>query len=218
MKKKAVVLLSGGLDSTVNLFLAQKEFEVVQVLNFNYGQKSVKQEQQASRFFAEQLKLPYKSIDLLWLSEVSHSTLTTSKNVPEGDEIDITSHEKSTSSAKSVWVPNRNGLFINVAGAYADYFNAEYIIPGFNKEEAETFPDNSVDFIDASNKALSYSTKNQAQVYCFTADKDKGEIADLAISLKIPLSKLWPCYNNQDKKCGKCESCLRFARAFRDKV
>lgn len=212
-KKKAVVLLSGGLDSTVNLYEAHQAFEVVQVLTINYGQKALVKELQAAEYFSKLLDLPWIKLDLTWLAQISQSSLNTSAIVPQGQDVDITSYETSMKTAHSVWVPNRNGLFLNIAGVYADALGADYIIPGFNKEEAETFPDNSKDFMLATNLGLKFSTRNHAEVFCFTTDLNKTEIVKRAKELDIPLDKLWPCYHSLDQWCGVCESCLRFQRA-----
>jgi 7-cyano-7-deazaguanine synthase len=214
MKKKAVVLLSGGLDSTVNLYEAHQVFDVVQVITIDYGQRALSKELLAAQYFCNQLKLPWVSLDFKWLSSISKSSLTSKAEVPQGAEVDIESYEVSVQSAKSVWVPNRNGLFLNIAGVYADALGADFIIPGFNKEEAETFPDNSKEFMTATTKALAFSTRNQAKVFCFTTDLNKVEIMKRAIELNIPIDKLWPCYHSFDTWCGECESCLRFKRAL----
>ena len=152
-KKKAIVLLSGGLDSTVNLYEAVQVYDVVKVLTINYGQKALQKELEAAEFFSKELNLSWQSLDLGWLSAISGSSLNTESQVPQGMDVDITSFEQSVKTAKSVWVPNRNGLFLNIAGVFADALGADFIIPGFNKEEAETFPDNSADFIKATNLA-----------------------------------------------------------------
>lgn len=216
MKKKAVVLLSGGLDSTVNLYMAHQEFEVVNVLTIDYGQRALSKEIEAAKYFTHQLGLKWSLLNLNWLSTVSTSSLTTEAQIPQGKDVNIESYETSVKSAKAVWVPNRNGLFLNIAGVYADALNADYIIPGFNKEEAQTFPDNSKAFIQATNKALGYSTRNHAEVFCFTTDLNKIEIVKQARVLEINIEKLWPCYHAFETWCGQCESCLRFQRAVSD--
>lgn len=216
MKAKAIVLLSGGLDSTVNLYEAHQKFDVVQVLTIDYGQRALKKELEAAKYFSDQLGLKWQALDFKWLSQVSNSALTTTADIPQGKTVDIESHATSVETAKAVWVPNRNGLFLNIAAVYADVLEAEYIIPGFNKEEAATFPDNSKDFMVAMTHSLSFSTRNQAQVYCFTVDMDKTEIVKRAKELKVPIEKLWPCYHNFDQMCGQCESCLRFERALKN--
>ena len=90
---------------------------------------------------------------------------------------------------------------------------ADFIIVGFNKEEAATFPDNSKAYIDAVNSSLSYSTKNKAKVKCYTHDMVKNEIAQIIVKEEVPWDSIWPCYHAGEKICGECESCKRFLRA-----
>ena len=120
----------------------------------------------------------------------------------------------SKETAKSVWVPNRNGIFLNVAAGYAESLGADWIVPGFNKEEAATFPDNSAGSLEATTQALSYSTANKVQIKCFTTDKNKTEIVQMGQALKVDWTLMWPCYFSGEKWCGQCESCQRSKRAL----
>ena len=109
---KAIVLLSGGLDSVVSLAL---EKNVTLALTFDYGQKSAAKEIEASSKIAKYYGIEHKVIKLDWLKEITHTALCSNEEVPTGDAL-----KNSDQSAKSVWVPNRNGLFLNIAGAFAD--------------------------------------------------------------------------------------------------
>lgn len=210
---KAVVLLSGGLDSSVNLYEAHQNYQVVRVLTFNYGQKAYAQELLSSKILCEKLNLPHQIITMDWLKAVSASSLTSDAQIPGSEQIDIHSLQASQKSAKSVWVPNRNGLFLNVAAVIAEGLGAQWVIPGFNLEEAQTFPDNSKAFLETVNASFKYSTQNQVKVKCFTIDWDKKQILKRALDLGLDLADLWPCYHNQKEWCWDCESCLRFKRA-----
>lgn len=213
--KKAVVLLSAGLDSTVNLFLAKEEFEVVKVLTFNYGQRAAKKEIEKSSLICKKLNLPHQIIDLSWFVLVGKSSLLDkNKNVPVGAQVDITDLNASYQTAKSVWVPNRNGIFLNIAAGFAESLEADYVIPGFNKEEAATFPDNSVGFMKVLDQSFSYSTQNKVQVFCFTHSLVKTEILKKLLQLNVDLKSLWPCYFDNEAWCGECESCKRFINAL----
>lgn len=213
-KNKAIILLSGGLDSTVSLASAKDKMTVELALTFNYGQKSFKNELAAAQKIAHFYNIKHEIITLDWLNNISSSSLNTKDNVPvlEGknlDDIEIT--EK---SAKSVWVPNRNALFINIAACYADSKNYTHIIIGANKEEALTFKDNSVHFINAVNTLLENSTNNTPKVIAPLINMDKNQIVKHGLEYNIPFKYLYSCYLNGEKQCGKCESCLRLKRAL----
>ena len=213
---KSVVLLSGGLDSATNLFIAHQKTDVLLALTFDYGQRVAVKERKASQSLCDHLGLTHKVISIPWVKEFGRSSLIDhSIDVPQGDSINIEDHGQSMRSASAVWVPNRNGIFMNIAAGYAESLGADLIIPGFNLEEAQTFPDNSVEFLEALTLSFSYSTANRVRAHCFTSTLNKKEIVSVAQGLGLPFEKLWPCYLDGVKWCGTCESCLRFQRALR---
>lgn len=212
MKKKAVILISGGLDSTVNLYLAHQTYEVVLGIHLSYGQLAAFQELQASEYFCQDLGVKFKVLDVSWISEFSSSALHDQNKIPQ-KEVDIFSHEASTHSASAVWVANRNSLFLNIAAVFAENLGVPVIIPGFNREEAQTFPDNTQAFLESLNEVFKFSTRNSVKVECLTIDKTKTEIVNQAMKLNIPLKHLWPCYLGGESWCLKCESCQRFLNA-----
>ncbi len=214
--KKVVVLLSGGLDSTVNAFEAKKHHhEIVLALTFNYGQRAAKKEIEHSAKIAAHLGVPHKVVDLPWFKDFNRSSLLVEDQaVPVGSAVSIDDLKTSTESAKSVWVPNRNGIFLNIAAAYAESLDAHSVTPGFNAEEAVTFPDNSTEFLKAATQSLWYSTSNHVVVGCYTAHLKKPDMVLLGQGLRIPWELIWPCYFAGDKWCGQCESCQRSKRAF----
>lgn len=215
-KSKAIVLLSAGLDSTVNLFLARHKYNIILILTFDYGQRAADKEISQSQKIAHQLNIPHQIIEMPWLQVISKSSLNRENvKIPTGKDVSIDDPAVSLQTARSVWVPNRNGLFLNIAAAYAESFDADVIIPGFNLEEAQTFPDNSEDFIKSSTEAFKFSTQNHVRVECFTVRMNKTEIVRHALEQKVPLELLWPCYFNNEIWCGQCESCLRTGRAMK---
>lgn len=204
---KSIVLLSGGLDSVVSLALEKNN--VTLALTFDYGQKSAAKEIKASAAIARHYGLEHKVIQLDWLKEITHTALCSDEEVPTGEAL-----ENSAQSAKSVWVPNRNGLFLNIAGAFADAEGYTSIIIGANKEEAQTFPDNTQEFISSVNEEFKFSTRVQPKVVAPLIECDKVEIVRLALLHKAPLHLLNSCYKNTEKHCGICESCVRLKRAL----
>lgn len=214
-QSKSIVLLSAGLDSTVNLFLAHKQSQVVQAITFNYGQRALAKEVECSEKLSDYLNIPHNVIDLPWLKNIGSSSLNNDQfTVPTGKSISIADHAISTQTAKSVWVPNRNGVFLNIAACLAEAAKADQIIPGFNLEEAATFPDNSEAYINAATAAFAFSTSNHVKVLSHTVKMHKTEIMKIAIEEKVPLHMIWPCYFSYEKWCGECESCLRTKRAM----
>lgn len=206
---KSIVLLSGGLDSVVSLALAKEELNITLALTFDYGQKSVEKEIIASRQVADFYNIEHKIIKLDWLKEITKTSLVSDKEIPTGAEL-----ENSENSAKSVWVPNRNGLFLNIAASFADAQDYTHIIIGANKEEAQTFPDNTKEFIERVNEEFKFSTRVQPKVIAPLIDCDKIEIVKRALEKKVPLNLLNSCYKNTKKHCGMCESCVRLKKAL----
>lgn len=216
MKSSSVVLLSAGLDSSVNLYAAMQETMVSAAITFDYGQKAARKEIQCAQKLCAANKIDHVVIDLPWFKKLGSSALNhDSRQIPTGRHVAIDNAATSQASAKAVWVPNRNGLFLNIAACFAESLQAELVVPGFNREEAITFPDNSLDFIRATRKAFTYSTATKVDVQCYTIAMSKPEIVDLGKKLKVPFHDIWPCYFDHDKWCGVCESCQRAKRAFK---
>ena len=214
-KKDSIVLLSAGLDSTVNFYAAINETNVTLAITFNYGQKAAAKEIAQAKILAEINKINHIVVDLPWLKELGKSSLTHDMiSVPTGKSVSLESKEISEATAKSVWVPNRNGVFLNIAASFAESTMAEVIIPGFNREEAVTFLDNSLDFIRATRKSFAYSTATKVDIQCYTIAMGKIEIVELGKKLSVPFDKIWPCYQAKNLWCGECESCKRSKRAF----
>ena len=204
---KGIILLSGGLDSLVSLGVGIEKYGISLALTFDYGQKAVEQEISTSKNICDYYKIEHKVIKLDWLKEVTHTALVSNEDLPEG----IDNPEQ---SAKSVWVPNRNGLFLNIAGSFADGNDYDYIIIGANKEEGQTFPDNTQEFIDKINAEFEYSTQKHPKVVAPLINSDKNDIVKLALEHKIPLEFVRSCYASGKKHCGKCESCTRLKNAL----
>lgn len=206
---KSIILLSGGLDSLVSLGLKKEELNVSLALTFDYGQKSSEQEIEASAKICEYYNLEHKVIKLDWLKSITQTSLVSDKDIPTGNELD-----NPENSAKSVWVPNRNGLFLNIAGSFADSYGYDYILIGANKEEGQTFPDNTQEFIDAVNKEFEFSTQKSPKVVAPLINSDKNDIVMLALQHGVPLELTRSCYQGGAKHCGICESCSRLKHAL----
>lgn len=205
---KSIILLSGGLDSLVSLGIERENLNVDLALTFDYGQMSVQKEIEASKKICDYYNLQHKVIKLNWLEDITTTSLVKG-DVPIGKDLD-----NSQQSAKSVWVPNRNGLFLNIAGCYADSYGYDYILIGANKEEAQTFSDNTKDFIDSINEEFNYSTQVKPKVVAPLINYFKNDIVMLALEHNVPLDLVMSCYKNDGGHCGECESCVRLRHAL----
>jgi len=215
--KQAVLLLSSGLDSAANLALGRVLFEIKLALSIDYGQKSAAQELRhaaaLSRYFGiEHVVLSFPGFSEVLAAGRGGALLDQGASIPRPDSLDDLSVTQKT--AKQVWVPNRNGFFINVAATLAESRGLDALVVGFNREEAATFPDNGPEFMRAATEALRYSTQNQVEVMSATVGMNKLEIVQALSKAAFPFEMLWSCYRNEAVHCGKCESCLRLERAL----
>jgi 7-cyano-7-deazaguanine synthase len=200
---KAVALLSGGLDSTVAMTMAHRELGVAEALCVNYGQRTFKQELSAAEGICAALSIPLESIKLDIYERLSAGKLLSLKDKALGEDLDF-------------WVPNRNGLLINIAAAVAEGRGLPYVVVGFNIDEGEAFPDNTVEFMEATNRALAYSTLGRVKLISPTATLSKKEIVDIGRRLGAPLELIYSCYSGEELHCAVCPSCKRLAKAFLD--
>jgi 7-cyano-7-deazaguanine synthase len=206
---KSVILLSGGLDSVVALGYskARTDYNVELALTFDYGQKSAKSEIEASKKISEFYNVAHKVISLDWLKEITNTALVSSVEVPSNGF-------DTNESAAAVWVPNRNGLFLNIAASFCDSFGYNYILYGANKEEGATFPDNTEAFRKQVSKCFESSTLVQPKVVAPLINCNKDDIVKIAVNEGVPLEFVRSCYNSGGKHCGHCESCHRLRKAL----
>ncbi|MBI4212002.1 MAG: 7-cyano-7-deazaguanine synthase QueC [Deltaproteobacteria bacterium] len=211
----ALAVLSGGLDSTTACILAMEKFDITHALTFDYGQRAALREIQAAKSFCEKYNIEHLVIPLPWLAALTNTSLVNRQTeLPSYKVIELGINEdREHQTAKAVWVPNRNGVFLAISAAHAESLDCSAIIVGFNAEEAATFPDNSKSFMDISNEGLKYSTQNHVQIIAPTIGMNKMEILKNAVDLGVDLSMLWSCYEGGENPCGVCESCARTLRA-----
>lgn len=211
---KGVVLLSGGLDSAVCLAFAVRQVEVALCLTVDYGQSAAGREIAAARALAAHYGRPHRVVRLPFFSALSEASVFGKTPVTELAENDLDDPGKMESAARAAWVPNRNGVLVNLAAAYAEALDCARVIAGFNCEDAGDFPDNSPEFVNAVNGCFRYSTANRVRLVSYTLHLDKVEIVRLGRRLGAPLDLVWSCYRGEGKPCGVCASCLRLRRAM----
>ncbi len=228
MKKSAVILLSGGLDSTTAMWKVKDRYSRLFSLTFTYGSGEDRVLVEITKRLAERVKAHHRIIDLPWLrefSEILGSSLVTGKKLPEPDAAELEDPSLAVKTAGRVWVPSRNLVFLAVAASYGETIGGDVdIIAGFDREEAETFPDNSWEFIEGANRVLKLATlKGNIRLEAPLVNMKKSDIAQVALSLGVPVEYTSSCYrpSGLDAKgrpihCGKCESCVRRKRGFRN--
>lgn len=212
--KKAISVMSGGLDCTVATSVYDKDYEI-HAITFNYGQKAAEQEIIASRKICEKMGWSHEVVDLAWLAQISNSSLNTSEDIPEVTEEDLDNLDKSSETASNVWVPARNTVFTSIALSYAESIGAEIIIVGWNGEEGETFPDNSKEYLEEFNELIDVGSPDKIRIEAPAIDLNKEEIVELGIEVGAPMELSYSCYKGEEKPCGVCESCMRRKRAFK---
>ncbi len=210
----SITLISGGLDSIVATACAMREGDVRLAITVDYGQRAAAREIEAAREVCARLGVPHETIDARWLASAGGGALVERDVAVPEPEPDELSGEAAERSAAAVWVPNRNGVLVNIAAARADASGAEAVVVGFNAEEAETFPDNGVAFLEALERAFAYSTRAGVRVHAPLASFGKAEILVEARRIDAPIEFAWPCYHGGSSLCGACESCRRFHRAL----
>ncbi|HEY9247344.1 MAG TPA: 7-cyano-7-deazaguanine synthase, partial [Candidatus Methanoperedens sp.] len=112
------------------------------------------------------------------------------------------------------WVPARNMVFLSIGAALAENYKYDFIVTGFDAEEAVTFPDNTVEFVEKFNSVLELGTLTRPKVYAPLISMDKAGIVKRGARIDAPLEFSWSCYEGREEPCMVCESCMRRIRAF----
>lgn len=214
---KALVLFSGGVDSTTCLAMAVDRYgkSNVVALSVYYGQRHKKEIEAAEKIVAN-YGVEWKQLDLSTIFKGSGCSLL------EGSPEDIPEEsydeqlKKTGGSPVSTYVPFRNGLFLSAAASIAISEGCEVIYYGIHKDDAagNAYPDCSEDFNKAIGLAIFYGSGNTVQVDAPFVDKDKAEIVNTGLKLGVPYQLTWSCYEGKDKPCGVCGTCRDRAAAF----
>lgn len=220
---KALVLSSGGVDSTTCVGLAVEKYgkENVITASLYYGQKHDK-ELECARKIAEYYGLKHIEEDISNIMKYANNVCTLIKG---GKEIQHTSYENQVKANKDgrvdTYVPFRNGLLLSIATAYADsLFPGEEveIYYGAHADDAtgNAYADCSPEFADAINKAIQLGTYNKISVCRPLINMNKSQVVKEGLRLKVPYELTWSCYEGKEKQCGKCGTCIDRKKAFED--
>lgn len=215
---KAMVLVSGGLDSTTALALAVDKHgkDNVIALTISYGQKHDKEIQSAIKV-AEYYGVEHLFLDLTKIFQYSDCSLLkhSDEAIPEKSYAEQIEETKGDTPV-STYVPFRNGLFLSSAASIAISKECNVIYYGAHSDDAAGFayPDCSQDFVDHMNKAIYEGSGHQLKLEAPFATFTKKDIVRMGIELKVPYELTWSCYEGNDKPCGKCGTCIDRQAAF----
>ena len=213
MAKKAVVLLSGGLDSAVTLFYATNKGYECFALSFDYGQRHKSEIDRAKRIAAAagahfktvKLALPWKG------SSLTDTKLALPINRTIGEI---------KSGVPSTYVPARNTIFLSIAASYAEVIDARKIFIGAHSEDSSGYPDCRKDYLESFAKTIKLGTKSgvggRLSLGFPLIDKTKSGIIKLGASLGVPFAITGSCYQGGRAPCGECDSCVLRAKGFKE--
>ncbi len=208
--KKAVCILSGGMDSTLASYIAKEEGYEIIPIHFNYGQRTEKKELEAFRTICNDLKIKKEyEIDIPFFTQIGASALT-DKSI----EVPINGIE---TGVPITYVPFRNGIFLSIATAIAEKEEAEALYIGVVEEDSSGYPDCTDSFIEKMTNAINQGTKESTKLEIKTplVHLMKNEIVKKSLELSVPLEHTWSCYKEEEEACGICDSCRLRLNGFK---
>ncbi|MBN1872583.1 MAG: 7-cyano-7-deazaguanine synthase QueC [Candidatus Omnitrophica bacterium] len=213
MSKKAIVLLSGGVDSATTLYLAKKRGFECHCLIFDYNQRH-KKELECARRIAETAKCEYEIMKINFPWNAS-SLLNKDAQIPKGRF-----REGMNKDIPSTYVPARNTIFVSLAAGWAEAIGADRVFIGANAVDYSGYPDCRPGYLDTFNRLLKEGTKRGVSGESFKVeapliDKSKSEIITMGMRMKVPYELTWSCYEGGEYPCMKCDSCMIRAKGFR---
>lgn len=216
MVKKAVCLISGGLDSCVTSFIAKEQGYEIYALSFNYGQLH-KKELDCSNKIAQAVGVENRIILDVDFQKFGKSSLlnTSSDSIQDHNLKDIAREIPST------YVPARNTVFLSMALAYAESTDADAIFIGVNAVDYSGYPDCRPEYIQAYQKMADLATKKgierrSIKIEAPLLQLTKSEIIKTGLKLNAPLADTWSCYRGGELACGRCDSCVLRLKGFKD--
>ncbi|HVX01739.1 MAG TPA: 7-cyano-7-deazaguanine synthase [Nitrososphaera sp.] len=210
---KALVMLSGGLDSATCLYWAKEKGFIVSAITFNYFGR-IEKEKRATRLLAEMAGVQVIEIDVPFVKEVSDFDGAGNNGGKRRWE-----KEKSSDLRWESYVPARNMMFYSIAAHYAEYLGAKWIVGGHNSQDVSFFKDASKAYIEKMNSLFAESCLlcddgRPYQIILPLADMDRKAVITLARSLHVPIETTWSCHQGYEAPCKKCYACMQRLEAF----
>jgi 7-cyano-7-deazaguanine synthase len=246
IEKKAIVLLSGGIDSSTSITIAKAEGHKLFALSFDYSQRH-KRELESARMVASAVGVQKHCITRFDLREIGGSALTADIKVPKHNRQKKEGSALSTLNSQPLtipvtYVPARNTIFLSIALAWAEVMEAEHIFIGANAVDYSGYPDCRPEYLSAFEEMANLATKASVEgklkftIHAPLIMMKKSEIIKKGIELGLDYSLTWSCYDPQPKKvrseklkvensatqdikyvpCGRCDSCIFRAKGFQE--
>lgn len=205
--KKAVCVISGGMDSATAAFIAKSLGYEIIALHFDYNQRTMDKERQCFELICSDLCVNKKIIlNTNFIAQIGGNSLTdTSLKIRKDGVLQDT---------PNTYVPYRNGIFLSIAAALAQKEGAKAVFIGVVQEDGSGYPDCSVSFIDKINSAINEGSGEEIQIIAPLIKLNKTQIVQKAIEYGVNLAHTWSCYESQIKPCEKCDSCRLRAKGF----
>jgi 7-cyano-7-deazaguanine synthase len=208
-RSKAVVLVSGGMDSALTAAIAFQKYDLL-FLHANYGQRTQRKELEAFRGLAKHYKV-LKTLEVAFshLKKIGASSLT-DKSI----KVDLA--DLKSKGIPSSYVPFRNANLLSAAVSWAEAESASKIFIGAVEEDSSGYPDCRKEFFVAFERMVKSGTKPDTKIKIETPiiGMTKKQIVLRSVELKVPLHLTWSCYKSSDKACGVCDSCALRLRGF----
>lgn len=214
---KALVLASGGVDSTTCLGLAIEKYgkDNVVALSMSYGQKHTK-ELESAKAVAAYYGLQLYSVDLAEIFRFSKCSLLSHSEAEIPKDSYAKQLEDTDGKPVSTYVPFRNGLFLSTAASFALSMDCNVIYYGAHSDDAagSAYPDCSDAFNEAMNRAIEEGSGHQVSIEAPFINKTKEDVVKIGLELQVPYHLTWSCYEGGEKPCGVCGTCVDRQKAF----
>lgn len=209
MTKRAICIISGGMDSALSAAIAKDAGHEIIAVHYNYGQRTQEKELSCFRKLTADLgTVENYEIDLDFFAQIGASALTDkSIEVPTGGIEE---------GVPATYVPFRNGIFLSIAAALGEKHQAEALYIGVVEEDSSGYPDCRESYIQAMEKAIDLGTRDETklEIKMPLVALKKSQIVQKSLELSVPLEHTWSCYQSEDEACGICDSCRLRLRGF----
>ncbi|MBU3678253.1 MAG: 7-cyano-7-deazaguanine synthase QueC [Candidatus Kapabacteria bacterium] len=217
--KRAIVLLSGGMDSCVTLSVALHEGYEAFALHVNYGQRTQDRELRAFNEICDHASVDHRLVvDISHLAAIGGSSITDRTMEISRSPLADVGIQQSTGDIPTSYVPFRNANILAIATSWAEVVGATAIFIGAVEEDSSGYPDCRDVFFRAFEQVIKTGTKPGTDIHIHTPliSLRKSDIVTLGADLRAPLELSWSCYARQDVACGECDSCALRLRGFQE--